>query len=67
MCICGHDKAEGKILPGDYLFKAMLQLQHLQASSPSGRGVWIVKEIPKKTKDLFDLMDIPYPKKIVKN
>lgn len=68
MCVsAGHHKAEGKILPGDSLFKAMLQLQHLQASRPAGRGVWIVKEIPKKTKDLFDLMDIPYPKKIVKN
>ena len=60
-------KADGKVLPGDSITKAMLQLQKLQASKPAGRGVWIVKEIPKKTRDLFDLFKIAYPKKQVKN
>ena len=39
----------------------------LQASRPLGRGIWIVKEIPKKTRDLFDLLGVAYPKKYVKN
>lgn len=65
---CKH-KAEGKnrILPGDSLVKAMMQLQKLQATKPAGRGVWITKEIPKKTRDLFDLFGIQYPKKLIKN
>ena len=28
--------------------KAMLQMQKLQATRPAGRGIYIVKEIPKK-------------------
>lgn len=65
---CKHNAAgKNNILPGDSLVKAMLQLQKLPASKPAGRGVWITKEIPKKTRDLFDLFGIPYPKKIVKN
>ena len=65
---CKH-KADGKnrILPGDSLVKAMMQLQKLQATKPAGRGVWITKEIPKKTRDLFDLFGIQYPKKLIKN
>ena len=35
-------------LPSDSLNKLMLKLQTLQASRPAGRGIWIVKEIPKK-------------------
>ena len=35
-------------LPSDSLNKLMLKLQTLQASRPLGRGIWIVKEIPKK-------------------
>ncbi|MEE0985925.1 MAG: hypothetical protein U0L03_00160, partial [Succinivibrionaceae bacterium] len=54
-------------LPNDSLNKLMLKLQTLQASRPAGRGIWIVKEIPKKTRDLFDLLGVAYPKKHVKN
>ena len=43
------------------------KLQTLQASRPAGRGIWIVKEIPKKTRDLFDLLGVAYPQKHVKN
>lgn len=65
---CRH-KADRKkhILLGDSPTKAMMPLQKLQATKPIGRGVWITKEIPMKTRDLFDLFDIPYPKKLVKN
>ena len=63
---CSH-KADGKVLPGDSLNKAMMQLQKLQASKPAGRGVWIVKELPKNTRELFELFDIQTPKKQVKN
>ena len=66
VCACEH-KASGRVLPGDSLTKAMLQLQKLQATKPAGRDVWIVKEIPNKTRDLYDLFKIPYPKKQVKN
>jgi len=34
--------------PRDSLKKLMLKLQTFQASRLAGRGVWIVKEIPKK-------------------
>lgn len=68
MCVAasGH-KAEGKVLPGESFDKAMLILRNLQASRPAGRGIYIVKEISKKVRDLFDLFDVPYPKKHVKN
>ena len=68
LCVAaaGH-KADGRILPGDSFEKAMLCLKKLQASRPAGRGIYIVKEISKKTRDLFDLFDVPYPKKHVKN
>ncbi len=60
-------KAEGKVLPGESLEKAMLQLKKLQATKPAGRGIYITKEIPKKTRDLFELFCIPFPKKQIKN
>jgi hypothetical protein len=62
-----HNETRDNKLPGDSLPKLMLQLQKLQASKPAGRGIWIVKEIPKKTRDLFDLLNVAYPKKQVKN
>lgn len=61
-----HHKADGKILPGDSLTKAMLQLQKLQACRPAGRDSWITKEIPRKTRDLLDLFGVPYPQKHLK-
>ena len=60
-------KAEGKVLPGESLEKAMLQLKKLQATKPAGRGIYITKEIPKKTRDLFELFCVPFPKKQIKN
>ena len=45
----------------------MMKLQTLQVEKPAGRGIWIVKEIPKKTRDLFELLNVPLPKKIVKD
>ena len=68
MCVsaAGH-KADGKVLPGESLEKAMIQLKKLQATKAPGRGTYITKEIPKKTRDLFDLFGIPYPKKHIKN
>ena len=61
------NQTEDNKLPSDSLNKLMLKLQTLQASRPLGRGIWIVKEIPKKTGDLFDLLGVAYPKKYVKN
>ena len=45
-----------------------MKLQTLQAEKPAGRGIWwILKEIPKKTRELFELLNVPLPKKIVKD
>lgn len=68
MCICASNhKPDAKVLPGDSFDKAMLQMQRLQASRPAGRGIYIVKEIPKKTRDLFETFKIPFPKKQIKD
>lgn len=62
-----NHQPNAKVLPGDSFDKAMLQMQRLQASRPAGRGVYIVKEIPKKTRDLFETFKIPFPKKQIKD
>ena len=68
MCVCASNhKPDGKVLPGDSFDKAMLQMQKLQATRPAGRGIYIVKEIPKKTRDLFETFKIPFPKKQIKD
>lgn len=55
-----------------YLFKnslenAFWQLRKLMAEKPKGRNAWILKEIPKKTRDLFDILNIPTPPKIIRD
>jgi len=68
MCVCASNhKPDGNVLPGDSFDKAMLQMQKLQATRPAGRGIYIVKEIPKKTRDLFETFKIPFPKKQIKD
>ena len=68
MSVTASDHKPGaKVLPGDSFDKAMLQLQRLQASRPAGRGIYIVKEIPKKTRDLFETFKIAFPKKQIKD
>lgn len=68
MCVCAFNhKPDGKVLPGDSFDKAMLQMQKLQATRPAGRGIYIVKEIPKKTRDLFETFKISFPKKQIKD
>lgn len=62
-----NHQPNAKVLPGDSFEKAMLQMQRLQASRPAGRGIYIVKEIPKKTRDLFETFKIPFPKKQIKD
>ena len=62
-----NHQPNAKVLPGDSFDKAMLQMQKLQASRPAGRGIYIVKEIPKKTRDLFEIFKIPFPKKQIKD
>ena len=62
-----NHQPNAKVLPGDSFDKAMLQMQRLQASRPAGRGIYIVKEIPKKTRDLFEIFKIPFPKKQIKD
>ena len=58
-----NHQPNAKVLPGDSFEKAMLQMQRLQASKPADGGSYIVKELPKKTKDLFETFKIPLPKK----
>ena len=59
MCVtASNHQPNAKVLPGDSFDKAMLQMQRLQASRPAGRGIYIVKEIPKKTRDLFETFKI---------
>lgn len=68
MCVCASNhKPDGNVLPGDSFDKAMLQMQKLQATRPAGSGIYIVKEIPKKTRDLFETFKIPFPKKQIKD
>ena len=68
MCVCASNhKPDGNVLPGDSFDKAMLQMQKLQATRPAGREIYIVKEIPKKTRDLFETFKIPFPKKQIKD
>ena len=68
MCVCASNhEPDGKVLPGDSFDKAMLQMQKQQATRPAGRGIYIVKEIPKKTRDLFETFKIPFSKKQIKD
>lgn len=68
MCVtASNHQPNAKVLPGDSFDKAMLQMQRLQDSRPAGRGIYIVKEIPKKTRDLFESFKIPFPKKQIKD
>lgn len=61
------NQTKDNTIPNQSLTKLMMKLQTLQAEKPAGRGVWIVKEIPKKTRDLFELVNVPIPKKLVKD
>ena len=68
MCVtASNHQLNEKVLPGDSFDKAMLQMQKLQATRPAGRGIYIVKGIPKKTRDLFETFKIPFPKKQIKD
>ncbi len=68
MCVCASNhEPDGKVLPGDSFDKAMLQMLKQQATRPAGRGIYIVKEIPKKTRDLFETFKIPFSKKQIKD
>ena len=58
-----NHQPNAKVLPDDSFEKAMLQMQRLQASRPADGGIYIVKDIPKKTRDLFETFKIPLPKK----
>lgn len=62
-----NHQPNAKVLPDDSFEKAMLQMQRLQASRPADGGIYIVKEIPKKTRDLFETFKIPLPKKQLKD
>ena len=68
MCItASNHQPNAKVLPSDSFDKVMLQMQRFHASRPAGSGVYIVKEIPKKTRDLFEIFKIPFPKKQIKD
>jgi hypothetical protein len=52
--------AENK-LPGDSLTQAVYCLQRVRAIRPGGRAYWVMKEVPKKARDIFTLLGVPVP------
>lgn len=57
----------GNPLPKDSLEKAFWQMKKLMAYKPEGRNAWVVKEVPRKTRNLFELLEIPCPTKVIKD
>lgn len=54
-------------LPKDSMEKTFWQLRKLMADKPIGRNAWIVKEAPRKTRDLFKLLDLDCPPKLLRD
>lgn len=57
----------GNPLPKDSLEKAFWQMRKLMADKPIGRNAWIVKEVPKKTRNLFEALELPLPTRLLKD
>lgn len=55
-----NKNAENK-LPGDSLTQAVYCLQRVRAIRPGGRAYWVMKEVPKKARDIFTLLGVPVP------
>lgn len=57
----------GNPLPKDSLEKAFWQMRKLMADKPIGRNAWIVKEVPRKTRNLFEALELPLPTRLLKD
>lgn len=57
----------GNPLPKDSMEKAFWQLRKLTADKPIGRNAWIVKEVPRKTRNLFEVLELPAPTRLLKD
>ena len=57
----------GNPLPKDLLEKAFWQMKKLMADKPIGRNAWVVKEVPRKTRNLFEALELPVPTRVIKD
>lgn len=57
----------GNPLPKDSLEKAFWQLRKLMADKPIGRNAWVTKEVPRKTRNLFDALELPVPTRLLRD
>lgn len=57
----------GNPLPKDSLEKAFWQMRKLMADKPIGRNAWVVKEVPRKTRNLFEALELPVPTRLLKD
>lgn len=57
----------GNPLPKDSLEKAFWQMKKLMADKPIGRNAWVVKEVPRKTRNLFEALELPVPTRVIKD
>ena len=56
---CRRNETATNRLPSNSLTKAFMQLRYLKANKPTDRNAWKTKEIPKKIRDLFNLLGVP--------
>lgn len=60
--ITAQRNQKGKLqIPGNSMDKAMAILGRVKACRPAGRKNWITREIPKKARDVFELLGISLP------
>lgn len=60
--ITAQKNQKGKLqIPGNSMDKAMAILGRVRACRPAGRKNWITREIPKKARDVFELLGINLP------
>lgn len=57
----------GNPLPKDSLEKAFWQMKKLMADKPIGRNARVVKEVPRKTRNLFEALELPVPTRVIKD
>ena len=57
----------GNPLPKDSLEKAFWQMKKLMADKPIGRNAWVVKEVTRKTRNLFEALELPVPTRVIKD
>ena len=42
-------------------------MKKLMADKPIGRNAWVVKEVPRKTRNLFEALELPVPTRVIKD